>query len=80
MKATARSPIRPKVASKPGVLVVVVDLVVVVGSVVGFEVVVVDLMASGPRAELVVVDLVMSGLEGMLVEVVVDFVASAGTG
>ena len=36
MKATARSPATAKVASKPGVvLVVVVDLVVVVGSVEG---------------------------------------------
>ena len=46
MKATARSPIRPKVASKPEVLVVVVDFVVVVGSVVD-SLVVVDLAASG---------------------------------
>ena len=65
MKVTARIPITAKVASKPGVeLVVVVDLVVLVGSVAGvvLVVVVVDLAASGPGAELVVVvvDLVTS--------------------
>jgi type IV secretory pathway TrbD component len=68
MKATARSPIRPKVASKPGVEVVVdVDLVVVVGSVAGVVLV-------------VVVDLVTSGLGVVLVAVVVDLVTSAGSG
>ena len=68
MKATARSPIRPKVASKPGVEVAVdVDLLVVVGSVAGVELVV------------VVVDLV-SGLGVVLVAVVVDLVTSVGSG
>jgi len=68
MKATARSPIRPKVGSKPGVEVVVdVDLVVVVGSVAGVVLV-------------VVVDLVTSGLGVVLVAVVVDLVTSAGSG
>jgi hypothetical protein len=69
------------VASKPGVVVVVVDLVVLVGSVAGvvLVVVVVDLVASGPGAELVVVvvDLVTSGLGVVLVVVVVDLVSSA---
>ena len=62
-------------------LVVVVDLVVLVGSVEGVElvVVVVDLEASGPIAELVVVvvDLVTSGLGVVLVTVVVDLVTSS---
>jgi len=62
-------------------LVVVVDLVVVAGSVVGvvLVVVVVDLTASGPGAELVVVvvDLVVSGLGVVLVVVVVDLVSSS---
>ena len=50
MKVTARRPATAKVASKPGVVVVVVDLVVLVGSVAGVTlvVVVVDLVASGP--------------------------------
>jgi hypothetical protein len=65
MKATARIPTAAKAASKPGVLVVVVvDLVVLVGSVAGvvLVVVVVDFVASGPGVELVVVvvDLVTS--------------------
>jgi len=69
MKATARSPIRPKVASKPGVEVAVdVDLLVVVGSVAGAELVT------------VVVDLVTSGLGVVLVAVVVDLVTSVGSG
>jgi hypothetical protein len=84
MKATARNPIRPKVASKPGVEVVVdVAFVVVVGPVEGVVlVVVVDLAASGPGVELVVVvvDLVTSGLGVVLVAVVVDLVTSAGSG
>ena len=83
MKATAIGPIRPKIASNPGVvLVVVVDLVVVVGSVAGvvFASAVVDFVASGPEAELVVVDLVTSGLGVVLAAVVVDLVASLDTG
>ena len=54
MKVTASIPATAKAASKPGVVVVVVDLLVVVGSVAGVElvVVVVDL-ASLPGAELV---------------------------
>jgi len=79
-KVTARSPATANVASKPGVeLVVVVDLVVLVGSVEGVElvVVVVDLDPSGPGSELVVVvDLVTSGL-GVVLVVVVDFVTSS---
>ena len=77
MKVTARSPATAKVASKPGVvLVVVVDLVVLVGSVEGVVlVVVVDLVASGPVV--VVVDLVTSGLGFVLVAVVVDLVTSS---
>ena len=61
MKVTARIPAPAKIASKPGVvLVVVVDLVVLVGSVeeVVFVTVVVDLTASGPDVVLMVVDLV----------------------
>jgi|GEM_PF-3822715 len=85
MKATAIIPATAKIASNPGVvLVVVVDLVVLVGSVAGvvFASVVVDLVASGPEAELVVVvvDLVTSGLGVVLVAVVVDSVASLETG
>ena len=84
MKATARSPIRPKVASKPGVEVAVdVDLLVVVGSVAGVElvVVVVDLAAvAGAELVTVVVDLVTSGLGVVLVAVVVDLVTSVGSG
>ncbi len=84
MNVTARIPITAKVASKPGVeLVVVVDLVVLVGSVAGvvLVVVVVDLAASGPGAELVVVvvDLVAAGLGVVLAVVVVDLVASSAT-
>ena len=85
MKVTARIPATAKVASKPGVelVVVVVDLVVLVGSVAGvvLVVVVVDLVASGPGAELVVVvvDLVAAGLGVVLVVVVVDLVASSAT-
>jgi hypothetical protein len=63
MKATARIPTAAKAASKPGVLVVVVvDLVVLVGSVAGvvLVVVVVDLVASEPGVVVVVVDLVTS--------------------
>ena len=82
MKATARIPATAKVASKPGVVVVVVvDLVVLLGSEEGviFVVVVVDLVASGPRVVLVVVvvDLVASGLGVVLVVVVVDLVTSS---
>jgi len=78
---TASSPATAKAASKPGVVVVVVDLLVVVGSVAGVElvVVVVDL-ASLPGAELVtvVVDLVASEPGVVLVvATVVDFVSSA---
>ena len=82
MKATARNPIRPRVASKPGVEVVVdVDLVVVVGSVAGVVlVVVVDLAASVLGVELVVVDFVTSGVGVVLVAGVVDLVTSAGSG
>jgi hypothetical protein len=66
MKVTARIPATAKVASKPGVVVVVVDLLVVVGSVAGVElvVVVVDFVASEPGVVLVVAT-------------VVDFVSSA---
>jgi hypothetical protein len=82
MKATARIPATPKAASKPGVVVVVVvDLVVVVGSVAGvvLVVVVVDLVASGPGSELVVVvvDLVASVPGVVLVVVIVDSVTSS---
>lgn len=71
MKVTARSPATAKVASKPGVvLVVVVDLVVLV-------VVVVDLVASGPGVVIVVVDLVTSEPGVMLVVVVDDLITSA---
>jgi hypothetical protein len=80
MKVTAKSPASAKVASKPGVvLVVVVDLVVLVGSVEGvvFVSVVVDLVASGPEVVLVVVvDLVTSG-PGVVLVVVVDLVTSS---
>jgi len=62
MKVTAKIPAIAKVASKPGVvLVVVVDLAVLVGSVAGVVLVevVVDWVASGPGAlVVVVVDLV----------------------
>jgi hypothetical protein len=69
MKVTARIPATAKVASKPGVvLVVVVDLVVLVGSVAGVVLVV------------VVVDLAASGLGVVLVAVVVDLVTSLVTG
>jgi hypothetical protein len=79
MKVTARIPTTAKVASKPGVVVVVVDLLVLVGSEAGVVLVevVVDWVASGPGAlVVVVVDLVVSGL-GVLVAVVVDLVTSA---
>jgi hypothetical protein len=84
MKATARIPTAAKAASKPGVLVVVVvDLVVLVGSVAGvvLVVVVVDFVASGPGAELVVVtvDFVASEPGVVLVVVVVDLVTSSAT-
>jgi hypothetical protein len=78
MKVTARIPAPAKIASKPGVeLVVVVDLVVLVGSVEGvvFVSVVVDLTASGPVV--IVVDLVTSGPGVVLVVVVVDLVTSS---
>ena len=80
MKVTARIPTTAKVASKPGVVVVVVDLLVLVGSVAGVVLVevVVDWVASGPGAlVVVVVDLVASGLGVVLVAVVVDLVTSA---
>ena len=79
MKATARIPTTAKVASNPGVDVVVVDLVVLVGSGLGVVLVVVAvvLVASEPGAVVVwvVVDFVTSGL-GVVV-VVVDLVSSA---
>ncbi len=77
MKVTARIPATAKVASKPGVEVVVdVDLVVVGGSELGVVVVVVDLVASEPGVVVVVVDLVTSG-EGVVVVLVVDLVTSS---
>jgi len=84
MKATAIIPTKANVASKPGVLVVVVvDLVVLVGSVAGavLVVVVVDLLESEPGAGLVVVivDLVASEPGVVLVVVVVDLVTSPAT-
>ena len=80
-KATARIPVSAKIASKPGVAVVVdVFVVLVVGSVAGVElvVVVVDLVASGPGVELVevVVDLVASA-PGVVLVVLVDLVTSS---
>jgi len=80
MKATARIPTAAKAASKPGVLVVVVvDLVVLVGSVAGvvLVVVVVDFVASGPGVELVVVVVDLVASEPGVVVVVVDLVTSA---
>jgi hypothetical protein len=81
MKVTARRPTTANVASKPGVVVVVVDWVVLVGSVAGVVLVsvVVDLVALGPWPEIVVVvvDFVTSGLGVVLVVVVVDLVSSA---
>jgi hypothetical protein len=82
MKVTPRRPTTAKVASKPGVeVVVVVDLVVFVGSTAGvvLVVVVVDLLASGPGFMLVVVvlDLTASDPGVELVSVVVDLVTSA---
>ena len=68
MNVTARIPAIAKVASKSGVVVVVVGLVVLVGSVAGAVLVV------------VVVDLVASGLGFELVAVAVDLVTSAGRG
>jgi hypothetical protein len=63
------------VPSNPGVVVVVVDLVVLVGSVAGvvLVVVVVDLVASGPEAELVVVvvDLVSSAAALRAISIIV---------
>jgi hypothetical protein len=76
MKVTARIPATAKVASKPGVVVVVVDLVVVVGSELGVVVVVVDLVASEPGVVVVVVDFVTSGA-GVVVVLVVDLVTSS---
>ncbi len=80
MKVTARIPATAKVASKPGVEVVVdVDLVVVVGSELGVVVVVVDLVAPEPGVVgvvVVVVDLVTSGA-GVVVVLVVDLVTSS---
>jgi hypothetical protein len=65
MKATARIPTSANGASNPGVVVVVVDLVVLVGSGLGVVLVVVAvvLVASEPGVVLVVfvVDLVTSG-------------------
>jgi hypothetical protein len=85
MKVTARSPTMANVASKPGVLlVVVVDLVVLADSVAGvvLVVVVVDLAESGPEAELVVavVDLAASESGVEPVAIVVDLVTSLETG
>jgi hypothetical protein len=85
MNVTARSPTIANVASKPGVLlVVVVDLVVLVDPVAGvvLVVVVVDLAESGPGAELVaaVVDLAASEPGVEPVAIVVDLVASLETG
>ena len=77
MKVTASSPATVKVASKPGVEVVVdVDLVVLVGSELGVVVVVVDLVASEPGVVVVVVDSVTSGA-GVVVVLVVDLVTSS---
>jgi hypothetical protein len=77
MKVTASSPAMVKVASKPGVEVVVdVDLVVLVGSELGVVVVVVDLVASEPGVVVVVVDSVTSGA-GVVVVLVVDLVTSS---
>jgi len=77
MKVTARIPATAKVASKPGVEVVVdVDLVVLVGSELGVVVVVVDLVASEPGVVVVVVDSVTSGA-GVVVVLVVDLVTSS---
>ncbi len=70
-------PTSAKAASNPGVVVVVdVDCVVVVGSVLGVVVVVVDLVASEPGVVVVVVDLVTSGA-GVVVVFVVDLVTSS---
>ncbi len=83
MKVAARSPATAKIASKPGaVLVVVVDLVVVVGSVAGvvLVVVVVDFVASGPGVilDVVVVDFIASEPGVVLVvATVVDLVSSS---
>ena len=78
MKATARIPTSANGASNPGVDVVVVDLVVLAGSVLGVVLVVVAvvLVASAPGAVVVwvVVDFVTSGLG---VVVVVDLVTSS---
>jgi hypothetical protein len=76
MKVTARIPATAKVASKPGVVVVVVDLLVVVGSELGVVVVVVDWVAPEPGVVVVVVDFVTSGA-GVVVVLVVDLVTSS---
>ena len=86
MKVTAKIPAIAKVASKPGVvLVVVVDLAVLVGSVAGvvLVVVVVDSAASWSGADelvVVAVDLAASGLGVVLVAVVADLATSLVTG
>ena len=85
MKVTARIPATAKVASKPGVVLVAVAVVVLVGSVAGVVlVVVVDLLVLVGSVAVVVrvlvVDLVASGLGFELVAVVVDLVTSAGRG
>ena len=83
MKVTARIPATAKVASKPGVVVVVADLVVVVGSEAGVELVVVVVeLVSLPGSELVtiVVDSVAPEPGVVLVvATVVDLVASSAT-
>ena len=78
MKATARIPISANGASNPGVVVVVVDLVVLVGSGLGVVLVVVAVVLvseTGVVLVVFVVDLVTSG-PGVVV-VVVDLVTSA---
>ena len=86
MKVTAKIPATAKVASKPGVvLIVVVDLVVLVGSVAGvvLVVVVVDSVASWSGADellVVAVDLAASGLGVVLVAVLADLATSLVTG
>ena len=78
MKATARIPISANGASNPGVEVVVVDLVVLAGSVLGVVLVVVAVVLvseTGVVLVVFVVDLVTSG-PGIVV-VVVDLVTFA---
>jgi hypothetical protein len=78
MKATARIPISANGASNPGVVVVVVDLVVLVGSGLGVVLVVVAVVLvseTGVVLVVFVVDLVTSG-PGVVV-FVVDLVTSA---